>query len=684
MPKLKCRKLFLSFGMHQNASFFYLCSNQSKQEIMKHFELPKEFIIISTLHFQIWTLLLLAFLPFSCSKTGISTSENLERDVLDFSYHPNLEQNVFFDQGAWFGFALAPENEIGFSGPYILSDSNGYWLSPHLIDFSFFKDDINIGAVLKKESWSMPGKLVQNLSDQNLNIKLELIFRDKNTVLISCSILNKTKEDIEIDAVCNINGKGPLGEEEIMIDLNNACIKITAENYKQAENGISLIVPKKKSVGFYISVQHLFKNEMPLVAFDFLGAESDFKENKKRWDNYLSILDGLSDTKKIAGIKAIQTLIGNWRSAAGELKHDGLFPSYAYGGFHGFWAWDSWKHAAALAHFEPELAKNQVRAMFDFQDKNGMIADCIFRDTLIEKHNWRDTKPPLSAWAVMQIFNQTKDSAFVQELFPKLLKYHLWWYENRDHNKNRLCEYGSTDGTRIAAAWESGMDNAVRFDSAKLTKNNAQAWSLTQESVDLNAYLFAEKNYLAEMASILEKDELEKQFHAEAELLKTQIQQGFFDERSGYFYDVKTSDTSLIEVIGPEAWITLWANAATGKQAESLVKIITDSLHFNSYLPFPTLSVSHPEFNPKRGYWRGPVWIDQAYFVLKGMRNYGFLSEAENMQNKLFSHAEGLMLKGPGIYENYEPGSGKGLNARNFSWSAAHFLLLLMEEKNGE
>lgn len=33
-----------------------------------------------------------------------------------------------------------------------------------------------------------------------------------------------------------------------------------------------------------------------------------------------------------------------------------------------------------------------------------------------------------------------------------------------------MCEYGSTDGTLEAAAWESGMDNAIRFDDAKMLK----------------------------------------------------------------------------------------------------------------------------------------------------------------------------------------------------------------------
>lgn len=50
------------------------------------------------------------------------------------------------------------------------------------------------------------------------------------------------------------------------------------------------------------------------------------------------------------------------------------------------------------------------------------------------------------------------------------MAYYKWWYNKRDHNRNGMCEYGSTDGTLEAAAWESGMDNAIRFDDAKMLK----------------------------------------------------------------------------------------------------------------------------------------------------------------------------------------------------------------------
>ena len=38
------------------------------------------------------------------------------------------------------------------------------------------------------------------------------------------------------------------------------------------------------------------------------------------------------------------------------------------------------------------------------------------------------------------------------------------------------------------------MDDAVRFDNRNMVQNNNHAWSVNQESVDLNSYLYADKN----------------------------------------------------------------------------------------------------------------------------------------------------------------------------------------------
>ncbi len=367
-------------------------------------------------------------------------------------------------------------------------------------------------------------------------------------------------------------------------------------------------------------------------------------------------------------------MITNWRSKAKDLRHDGVFPSINYQGFYGVWSWDSWKQAVGLSLFNPALAKQNVLCMFDYQDQYGMIADCVYTEK--KENNWRDTKPPLAAWAVWNIYIVTKDNDFVKQMYPKLVKYHQWWYQYRDHDKNGLCEYGSTDGTRIAAAWESGMDNAVRFDSAVMVKNSPHAFSLNQESVDLNAYLYAEKLYLAKLASLLGKNKEAAEWDKAAAQLGTAINNQFFDEDKGFYYDKLFNKNERITVEGTEGWIPLWAGIPSQEQAEGVKKLMTNPHKFNTRVPLPTLTADHPKFDPLNGYWRGPVWLDQFYFGVEGLKKYGYSFLANEFVNKLWANAEGLTGDKP-IYENYHPLTGKGLNAINFSWSAAHILMLL-------
>ena len=49
------------------------------------------------------------------------------------------------------------------------------------------------------------------------------------------------------------------------------------------------------------------------------------------------------------------------------------------------------------------------------------------------------------------------------------------------------------------------------------------------------------------------------------------------------------------------------------------------------------------------------------------------------LMNKLFNHCEGLLDPSRPLRENYHPLTGKGLNAENFSWSAAHLLMMIRE-----
>ncbi|MCG8577667.1 MAG: trehalase [Flavobacteriales bacterium] len=645
-------------------------------------------------------------------KTTISIDEN----VLDYSRTPTnpYDRNplVFSDQGAWMGFGFSDQDSLaaGFSGPFLMTQENGRWISPSLIQFSA-KDEsgksIQFNSSDNRQK-SYLSHLEQSSKNDDLELKQQLVFSSPHSVIISSTLSNNKNEAItlspsfhgtiwpnsfqltqfqnqiriESDQSKAIGILSLLSEESSEININDSSYTFSANSFILQPQG-------EKEFLFactFIFPEYDLNEELNLLehrANDFQALLGDRKAEKSQLLNGLvSNMDSSwTDTiyQKLLA-KTVQTLQNNWRVPAGEVTYAGLFPSYNYIWFNGFWAWDSWKHAVALSHYNVELAKDQIRLMYDYQTENGFIPDCIYRDTSIEKHNYRNTKPPLSAWAVWEVYLRDHDLDFIEEMYQKIKLQHKWWYVNRDYDKDGLCEYGSEDGTLVAAKWESGMDNAVRFDESSILKSAEGVYSLDQESVDLNAYLYAEKVYLKKMAEVIELEDDAQQFSNEAETLKDQIQSTFFNEKTGWFYDVSIDGKEFVMVEGCEGWIPLWANCATPEQAESIKDKMMAEDHFNTHVPLPTLSANHEKFKPDGGYWRGPNWLDQCHFGVKGLHQYGFHEEANELAYKLFHNAAGILKQGIPIRENYNPMTGAGLESKNFSWSAAHYLLLLLGE----
>ena len=644
------------------------------------------------------------------------TNREFTKNIIDYVGVPDAPRDrnmlVFSDQGAWFGFSL-PDNKqkyCGFTGPFLMTQQNGVWASKNSMQVNLVSQQGN-----PKLNWEnaliewngTPSRLYVKYEDAEFQVEQRLTYLSGHTALVHTLVQNIS--DNSVDFILEYSGK--LFATGLKFQTRDNLVQIDSE-YSNAKGylkflGDSLTI-SSDSVDSYRANSELVvlepgESKSFLASQTFIFPEYSWDEEQRRIEDveFGALLEQRTIEKEqqlnalltnqpeqfkdslysFVLEKSLLTLQNNWRIPAGELKHQGLFPSYHYEWFHGFWSWDSWKHSVGLSAYAPKLAKDQIRDMFDFQKENGFIVDCVYRDTTIEAHNYRDTKPPLAAWAVAKVLRKNPDSLFASEMYPKLKKYHLWWYTDRDHDQDGLCEYGSTDGTIIAAKWESGMDNAIRFDTTKMLQNSKDAFSMDQENVDLNAYLYAEKGYLAEIATILGLNEESSKWKQEASDLKTRIQTQFFDEEAGWFYDTNLDGDTFIKGAGSEGWIPLWAKVANEQQAEIVKNKMMDPKKFNVKVPFQTMAADHPKFDPMNGYWRGPNWLDQAYFGIKGIRNYGYEKEANEITLKLLMGAEGLLEKGKPIHENYHPLTGKGLYAKNFSWSAAHLIMLLTNDE---
>ena len=611
---------------------------------------------------------------------NIPTGKRYEfNNILDITYTPDTLTRCggwFTDAGSWMGFTLPQKDHWvnGFCGPFSLDMNRRQWMAQSAVTVRY-ADQANV-IFTPDSTCYFPGELYLSASSEEGKIIQRLNFLDASTALLRIHsdagkelslTASQWGKEIQVQTDQNtVIARHPSGEIVALTFTPDVSVKGTDNNYQAKINGSEH--DTYVAISFYTGEKELSAG-LQKAQLALSNPQEGLKANKERWEGYLTKIlrkDMKPEYDRIA-VKAVVTLISNWRTHRGGLLHEGIVPSHAAYYFVGFWAWDTWRFSAALAKFDPKLAKDNIRAMFDYQQPDGMIIDCIYTDPA--ENNARDSKPPLVSWAVDEIFTHTNDTAFISEMYPQLMAYYKWWYNKRDHNRNGMCEYGSTDGTLEAAAWESGMDNAIRFDDAKMLKNDGaeDAWSMDQESVDLNAYLALECKLLKKFAGILGVT-------FDGPDYSSQVADYFFDKEKGFFFDRRLKDGSFIQEPGCEAYTPLWTKVATADQVKAMLPLLTDTAKFSTYIPFPTVAADNPKYNP-RGYWRGPIWLDQTYFAIRGLRNYGYNKMADEYTLQVFDRLQGLKEGAP-IHENYGTHTGELLKAPHFSWSSSHLLML--------
>lgn len=624
--------------------------------------------------------LLVSLLAVSCDSRGSAGLRYDFGDIIDIVLTPDStvrRAGCFTDAGSWMGFTLPQRDSRinGFCGPF--SIEHRLWMAQAAVTVGFAGDE----GVMQPDSLTyFPGEVFMSSSSEAGRMEQRMVFADRTTALLAVTG--------DSDAGFVFAGKGwnsrvrlgmrentvvaehPSGETVLLTFSPGTEVSCSGDNYsaRTAEGCRNTWV----AVSFCYEGDDVEAVRQGAVAM--LGdPEQVVEANSARWEGYLSrvLRDDMPHEYDRVAVKSVVTLMSNWRAARGDLLHEGVIPSHSVTYFTGFWAWDSWRFSAALARFAPELARNNIRAMFDYQQPDGMVIDCIYTDS--RWNNARDSKPPLACWAVDEIFTYNQDTAFVREMYPKLLSYYKWWFAKRDHNGNGMCEFGSTDGTLEAAGWESGMDNAIRFDGASMLRNGPDAWSLDQESVDLNAYLAFEARLLRKFAALIGEEFDAPDYSAD-------VADYFFDEEIGYFCDRKIADGSFIAEPACEGYTPFWVRIASDEQMARALKLLTDTSKFSTYIPFPTAAADNPKCSPD-GYWRGPIWLDQTYQAIRGLRNYGYGDLADEYTRQVFDRCDGLTGDAP-IHENYGTHTGERLQASHFSWSASH--LLMMYEDYGK
>ena len=147
-----------------------------------------------------------------------------------------------------------------------------------------------------------------------------------------------------------------------------------------------------------------------------------------------------------------------------------------------------------------------------------------------------------------------------------------------------------------------------------------------------------------------------------------------WDEPSKRYLNLDLKTNQLIHTDNINQFLPLFANIPTPVRADTLIKRL-DSADFWSNHGWGISTQAHSsDVYDQVCYWRGPVWINMNWMIIKGLESYGYSDLAAKLAHQTLE----LVVK-HGFFEYFNPETGQGLGSDSFSWTAALVLDLIAE-----
>lgn len=403
------------------------------------------------------------------------------------------------------------------------------------------------------------------------------------------------------------------------------------------------------------------------------------------------------------------------------------------------WLWDSFFIAIGQRHYDIERAKAEVRSPFRAQWQNGMLPHIIFGDAKgyhAGPELWQCersphapthiqtsgvTQPPMAAEAVVRVgekLTSVERRAWYEEMYPKLLAYHQWFYRERNPRSDGL--------PIIVLSWETGMDNTPPWmevmhtyamslrtrlaKEANLVKvlerfrKDTKAVSANERITTIDLYAVYDlvkklRRYDYDARHIMRKhhmqmvdvafsciliraNELLKQIADDiGQVLPNDIKHAMrvaphaletlWDDESEQYYNRDERTGELIKIPTISTFMPLYASALPTERVAALMRHLHDPSTFGTKYPVPSTPLNSPYFTPNR-YWQGPTWINMNWLLMDGLKRNQQHEEAERLRRSTIK----TVARG-GMHEYFSPHDAQPAGANDFSWTAALIIDML-------
>ncbi|MDT0642518.1 trehalase family glycosidase [Zunongwangia sp. F363] len=379
--------------------------------------------------------------------------------------------------------------------------------------------------------------------------------------------------------------------------------------------------------------------------------------------------------------------------------------------------WDTCFHVFILVSLgEIEMAKEHIKSLLRLQREDGFIGHMIYWDRL-KPGRWADffqskfyyknlyrshmsslIQPPLLAQAVSRIVKNSENLNFLKEVLPNLKAYYDWLDKNRDFDGDGLLT--------IISPFESGMDWKPTYDvPLGFTEGKANTklyykviWTdflnfinnynlkkiyrkghFLVKDAGLNTFYAQNLFCLGELCEMLQ-DQDAKVYYSRAKEVSRNIVKVLYDEQDAAFYDVYGKENLKIKVETPTIFYPLALSSVPEViKVKVLERHFLSSEKFDTYYPIPSVAKDSSAFNPKESIyiWRGPTWIVNNWFLHQILEKNNYTESSQKLTRIIIQ-----LIEKSGFREYYNPFTGEGYGAKDFTWAGLVLDMMNTNDKN--
>lgn len=186
-------------------------------------------------------------------------------------------------------------------------------------------------------------------------------------------------------------------------------------------------------------------------------------------------------------------------------------------------------------------------------------------------------------------------------------------------------------GRVIGYTWDggaSGMDNTPRGRDAGGARKVMWIDAISQQA--LSAL------YISRLCALRGLKQEARQWERTYRELRHVVNERYWDEQDGYYYDVAVEDGRPCRIKTPASFWAMLAEIPDKKQAARMVEYLRTEQFMGGKYPWNSLSRDDKDYNHSTGdYWRGGVWLPMVYMGTKALEKYGYYELADELATRV-------------------------------------------------